>query len=64
LKNPHCRINDEAEFSIPASRWRPQYNKAAFQKVMAENQIDPVFAGQQLGGRRKIKPVINQKTLT
>jgi uncharacterized protein (DUF488 family) len=37
--------------SIPASRFHPQYNKAALQKVLIENQMGYVFAGLQLGGR-------------
>jgi uncharacterized protein (DUF488 family) len=37
--------------SMPASRFHPQYNKAALQKVLLENQVDYVYAGQQLGGR-------------
>ena len=37
--------------SAPASRWHPQYNKHALQKVMLENHISYWFAGQQLGGR-------------
>jgi len=37
--------------SVPASRWHPQYNKTALQKVIVENQMRYVFAGQQLGGR-------------
>jgi uncharacterized protein (DUF488 family) len=37
--------------STPASRFHPQYNKAALQEVLLENQVDYVFAGQQLGGR-------------
>jgi uncharacterized protein (DUF488 family) len=39
--------------SVPASRWHPQYNKAALQKALAENQTNYVFAGHQLGGRPK-----------
>ena len=39
--------------SVPASRWHPQYNKAALHKVLTENQIGYAFAGQQLGGRPK-----------
>ena len=39
--------------SVPASRWHPQYNKATLDKALAKNQIDYVFAGQQLGGRPK-----------
>jgi uncharacterized protein (DUF488 family) len=39
--------------SIPASRYHPQYNKAAIEKVLTENHIIYVFAGQQLGGRPK-----------
>ena len=37
--------------SAPASRYHPQYNKPTLQKVLLENQIDYIFAGQQLGGR-------------
>lgn len=39
--------------SVPASRWHPQFNKEALEKVMAANQVSYVFAGQQLGGRPK-----------
>ena len=41
--------------SVPASRWHPQYDKKALDKVLRENQIGYVFAGQQLGGRPKDK---------
>jgi uncharacterized protein (DUF488 family) len=37
--------------SVPASRFHPQYNKAALQRELAENHIDYIFSGQQLGGR-------------
>ncbi len=37
--------------SVPASRWHPQYNKAALLKVLAENNIAYTFKGLQLGGR-------------
>ena len=39
--------------SVPASRWHPQYNKAALDKVGLENQIGYIFAGRRLGGRPK-----------
>jgi uncharacterized protein (DUF488 family) len=37
--------------SVPASRFHPQYNKAALQRELAENHIGYIFAGQKLGGR-------------
>ena len=39
--------------SVPASRWHPQYNKAALDKVVSENQIGYIYAGRRLGGRPK-----------
>ena len=37
--------------SAPISRFHPQYNKAALQKVLRDNRVEYIFAGQQLGGR-------------
>jgi uncharacterized protein (DUF488 family) len=37
--------------SVPASRFHPQYHKAALQKVLTEHHIHYLFAGQRLGGR-------------
>jgi uncharacterized protein (DUF488 family) len=37
--------------SVPASRFHPQYNKAALQHTLAGHHIEYIFAGQQLGGR-------------
>lgn len=49
--------------SVPASRWHPQYNKAAFDSALAENQISYIFAGQQLGGRPKDPTCYKPETL-
>jgi uncharacterized protein (DUF488 family) len=37
--------------SHPASRWSPQFGKAALAKLLAAHAIEYVFLGRELGGR-------------
>jgi uncharacterized protein (DUF488 family) len=39
--------------STPYSRFNPQFNKNALQKSLAEQHIEYVYAGEELGGRPK-----------
>ena len=37
--------------SHPASKWSPQFGKAALMRTLARHAIDYVFLGRELGGR-------------
>jgi uncharacterized protein (DUF488 family) len=42
--------------AMPASRRNPQFNKAALESVLANNSIDYVWRGADLGGLRTPRP--------
>lgn len=37
--------------SVPYSKFRPAFNQIPFKKALAENQIDYIFKGKELGGK-------------